>query len=305
MWGISYPGFYVSAGMIDAHPALKAASPQAPVTDWFMGDDFAPQRRVPARRTPSASTCSFVPRPGRARRRHSRRPRSTTARPTATTSSCEMGPLAERRTRSTSRAPDRRSGTIDLEHPQLRRVLAGAVDLRPHFKDIKPAVLTVGGWFDAEDLFGRAATPTSTIEQTEPGRDQHARDGPVDPRRLVARRRRHGSAPVQLRTRRPPSSTASTIEFPFFAHHLKGTRPTPTLPEALDVRDRDERVARATTRGRRRPRSEDALLPAPAARCRWQRAGRAATASTSTSATRPSRCRSSATRRIGHDRATT
>ncbi len=39
MWGISYPGFYVSAGMIDAHPALAAASPQAPVTDNFLGDD--------------------------------------------------------------------------------------------------------------------------------------------------------------------------------------------------------------------------------------------------------------------------
>ncbi len=39
MWGISYPGFYVSAGMIDAHPALKAASPQAPVTDYYLGDD--------------------------------------------------------------------------------------------------------------------------------------------------------------------------------------------------------------------------------------------------------------------------
>ncbi len=39
MWGISYPGFYVSAGMIDAHPALVAASPQAPVTDLFLGDD--------------------------------------------------------------------------------------------------------------------------------------------------------------------------------------------------------------------------------------------------------------------------
>ena len=31
MWGISYPGFYTSAGIIDAHPALKAASPQAPI----------------------------------------------------------------------------------------------------------------------------------------------------------------------------------------------------------------------------------------------------------------------------------
>src|ERR1019366_1579684 len=40
MCGISYPGFYTSAGIIDAHPALKAASPQAPIADWFVGDDF-------------------------------------------------------------------------------------------------------------------------------------------------------------------------------------------------------------------------------------------------------------------------
>src|ERR1700689_5301387 len=40
MWGISYPGFYAAAGMIDAHPALKAVSPQAPIADWFIGDDF-------------------------------------------------------------------------------------------------------------------------------------------------------------------------------------------------------------------------------------------------------------------------
>ena len=40
MWGISYPGFYTAAGIIDAHPALKAASPQAPIADWFIGDDF-------------------------------------------------------------------------------------------------------------------------------------------------------------------------------------------------------------------------------------------------------------------------
>src|SRR3954451_13279583 len=38
--GISYPGFYTVCGMIDAHPALVAASPQAPVTDWFIGDDW-------------------------------------------------------------------------------------------------------------------------------------------------------------------------------------------------------------------------------------------------------------------------
>ena len=40
IWGISYPGFYAAAGMIDAHPALVAVSPQAPIADWFAGDDF-------------------------------------------------------------------------------------------------------------------------------------------------------------------------------------------------------------------------------------------------------------------------
>ncbi len=39
IWGISYPGFYAAAAIIDAHPALKAASPQAPLVDWFLGDD--------------------------------------------------------------------------------------------------------------------------------------------------------------------------------------------------------------------------------------------------------------------------
>src|SRR5829696_3620806 len=40
IYGISYPGFYASAGSIDSHPALKACSPQAPVADWFRGDDM-------------------------------------------------------------------------------------------------------------------------------------------------------------------------------------------------------------------------------------------------------------------------
>lgn len=39
IWGMSYPGFYLSAFIINSHPAIKAASPQAPVTDLFSGDD--------------------------------------------------------------------------------------------------------------------------------------------------------------------------------------------------------------------------------------------------------------------------
>ena len=38
--GTSYPGFYATMAALSGHPALKAVSPQAPVTDWFIGDDF-------------------------------------------------------------------------------------------------------------------------------------------------------------------------------------------------------------------------------------------------------------------------
>jgi hypothetical protein len=40
VFGISYPGFYATMAALSNHPALKAVSPQAPVTDWFIGDDF-------------------------------------------------------------------------------------------------------------------------------------------------------------------------------------------------------------------------------------------------------------------------
>ena len=40
VFGISYPGFYSTMAAASGHPALKAVSPQAPVTEWFLGDDF-------------------------------------------------------------------------------------------------------------------------------------------------------------------------------------------------------------------------------------------------------------------------
>ena len=49
MWGISYPGFYTAIGMIDAHPALKAASPQAPVTETPVRAHQPPKNIKPAK----------------------------------------------------------------------------------------------------------------------------------------------------------------------------------------------------------------------------------------------------------------
>ncbi len=40
VFGTSYPGFYSTQAALSGHPAIKAVSPQAPVTDWFIGDDF-------------------------------------------------------------------------------------------------------------------------------------------------------------------------------------------------------------------------------------------------------------------------
>jgi putative CocE/NonD family hydrolase len=40
MLGISYPGWLTACALLDPHPALKAASPQASPADMFLGDDF-------------------------------------------------------------------------------------------------------------------------------------------------------------------------------------------------------------------------------------------------------------------------
>ena len=63
-----------------------------------------------------------------------------------------------------------------------------ARDVRPHLKNIRPAVMTVGGWFDAEDLFGTLET-YKHVEANSPRRAEHAGDGALEPRRLVPRRR--------------------------------------------------------------------------------------------------------------------
>ncbi|MBC7850824.1 MAG: CocE/NonD family hydrolase, partial [Chitinophagaceae bacterium] len=39
LYGISYPGFFATASLPNSHPAIKAVSPQAPVSDEFIGDD--------------------------------------------------------------------------------------------------------------------------------------------------------------------------------------------------------------------------------------------------------------------------
>lgn len=213
-WGISYPGFYTVCGMIDAHPALKAASPQAPVTDWFVGDDwhhngalflphafnfmanFGKPRPEPITKSP------FLP--------------FDHGTPDGYKFFLDMGPVAN---------ADRKhfKGDVAFWNEVMKH---GSYDdfwkarnIRQHIKGIKPAVLTVGGWFDAENLFGALETFKASEANNPPSHNLLVM-GPWD----------HGGwsrgAGDKLGDVPFNSHTAEyyreKIEFPFFEYHLKG-----------------------------------------------------------------------------------
>ena len=162
IWGISYPGFFTSASMIDSHPALKAASPQAPMTDLFMGDDayhggafmlaanfgfytfFRPQANPelpPNVRVPfdygTQDGYEFFLNAG------------------------TLGNLGKML-----------GGRDELWLDQVRHDTYDDYwkvrNLAVHTRNIHCAVLTVGGWFDAEDLQG-PFTLFHAVEKDSPG----------------------------------------------------------------------------------------------------------------------------------------
>ena len=147
MWGISYPGFYAAAGMIDAHPALAAVSPQAPIADWYF-DDF---HHHGAFFLPHAF--NFLAVFGRVREGLEQKwgPRFDHGTPDGFAFFLALGSLANANLRYLK-------GEIPfwneiVAHPN-RDEFWQARDLLPHLHAVAPAVMTVGGLFDAEDLYG-------------------------------------------------------------------------------------------------------------------------------------------------------
>src|SRR3954447_18708333 len=224
MWGISYPGFYTAAGIIDAHPALKAASPQAPIADWFVGDDF---HHNGALYLPHAYR--FFNTFGRPRPEPTKGVATTTPTPTTGPDAygffLSAGPLTNIEEKYFKR--DVAFWTEMMQHGVYDEFWQ-ARDLRRHLKAIKPAVMTVGGWFDAEDLFG-ALNTYQAIEKSSPGAHNTLVMGPWY----------HGgwsrSDGDLLGNVHFGSKTAEfyrdQIEFPFFNFWLKG-KGDPKLPEA-------------------------------------------------------------------------
>jgi len=160
--GISYPGFYATMSILAGHPAIKAVSPQAPVTDWFIGDDFHHNGAFMM-----MDGFSFYSGFGKVRPKPSTEGQpgfNQWKTPDNYDFYLRVGAL-----RNFTAKYD--MGKIPfwndlMAHPNYDAWWQ-ARNPRPHLKNIKPAVMTVGGLFDAEDCWG-AWNVYKSIEKQNP-----------------------------------------------------------------------------------------------------------------------------------------
>ncbi|MBS2015633.1 MAG: CocE/NonD family hydrolase [Deltaproteobacteria bacterium] len=225
-WGISYPGFYAAQTAIDAHPALKAVSPQAPVTDWFVGDDFHHNGAFFL-----GDAFGFLSNFGKARPKPTKK--SSWGNEYDITDAYDfflaMGPLANA---NTSYLEGKIAFWNDMMAHGTRDEWWRARDPRPWYKNVKPAVLTVGGWFDSEDCFGALETYRA-FERQSPGAENMLVMGPW---RHGGWSRSDGDRHGDITFGQKTSVTyRESIELPFFRRHLKGNGKEASkeaLPEA-------------------------------------------------------------------------
>ena len=158
-WGISYPGFYTTAGAVDAHPALKASSPQAPIADFYF-DDFHHQGAYLLSYFRATTVFGYQK---DKRTTESWYPTLDLGTPDQYKFFLEMGPLQN---------GDKYFGADNFFWQQLKNhpdydEFWQQRSIIPHLNNINHAVMTVGGWFDAEDLYGPLNT-YKTIEKNNP-----------------------------------------------------------------------------------------------------------------------------------------
>ena len=166
-YGVSYPGFYTSAGSIDSHPALKACSPQAPIGDWFRGDDIHHNGALFLNQnfwfytffqpttTPTSDPNHVKPWKGR-----------------QTEDSYDFflrtGGLKESADALEKGLGYRMKDWDEMmQHPNYDQFWKDR-NILPKLKNIKCATMTVGGWYDNEDLYGALHT-YQAIEKQNPG----------------------------------------------------------------------------------------------------------------------------------------
>lgn len=226
IWGISYPGFYAAMSLIDSHPSLKAVSPQAPIADWFIGDDMHHNGAL----TLSMSFNFFKgfdqPRESLTTKWKSIAPYSS---PDMYNFFLKLGSIANVNKKFfEEKLPFwnamLKHGTYD-EFWQSRNNL-------PHFKNVKPAVLIVGGWYDSEDLYG-PLNIYRVIEEKTPANKNHLVMGPWSHGGWA---RSDGNSFGDFTFGENTSEYYNTnILTPFFNYYLKGIGEL-NLPEAVTFR---------------------------------------------------------------------
>ncbi len=220
--GTSYPGFYAEMAAIDAHPAVKVVSPQAPVTEWMGGDDFFHNGAL---LEAHSFFFAFFGKP---------RPQPTSVAPPFPDFGTPDGYAYALRIGSLAHVgAEVYHDSVAfwdsiVAHPQWDAFWA-AHSARPHLRDLKPAMLWVGGWFDTENLWG-ALHGYAAAQTHNPGSANRLVMGPWshgqwngvpgDSLGLIA----WGSPTTQF--------YADSVEIPYFNYYLLDSQPRPRSFEA-------------------------------------------------------------------------
>ena len=217
-FGISYPGFYVSAGSIDSHPALKACSPQAPVSDWFNGDDMHHNGALFLAQ--NYSFFSFFGQFRPAPNSDFAYLKQWTGRntPDGYNYFLSLGGLKEVADSYEKGLGVRIKFWDDMmAHPNYDQYWKDR-NILPKLRNIKCATMTVGGWYDNEDLYGALRT-YQHIEKQNPNIYNVLVIGPWD----------HGGwsradgdwLGTAYFTQKSGKYYRENLELPFFNHFLK------------------------------------------------------------------------------------
>ena len=228
IYGISYPGFYTSAGSIDSHPALKACSPQAPVSDWFHGDDMHHNGALFLAQNFWFFTGFGQYRPSPNFDFKYMRDWKGFRPVDAYNYFLNAGGLKEIADEYEKNLGTRIKFWDEMiAHPNYDQFWKDR-NILPKLKNVKCATMTVGGWYDNEDLFGALHT-YQHIERQNPGIFNILVVGPWD----------HGGWSRNdgdwLGTAYFGQKTGeyfrANMEVPFFNYYLKGTGDISKLKE--------------------------------------------------------------------------
>ncbi|MGX4641564.1 CocE/NonD family hydrolase [Massilia sp. SYSU DXS3249] len=221
--GISYPGFYTSASIIDSHPAIKAASPQAPIADLYMGDDsYHGGAFMLAANFDFYAAFTSMPNP-------TPLPKTRADFDYGETDGYDffLKRLTLPNILATMSDAQRDLLVPTIEHDTYDEFWQSRA-IGPRMKNVKAAVLTVGGWFDAEDPQGPFTT-YSAIEKQNPGIFNGLVMGPwVHGGWARGEGARLGHVGFDGKT---SEYFRKELQFPFFEQHLKGVKPAASLAE--------------------------------------------------------------------------